>query len=174
MTTSLNEFIGQEMLWQPTAAMKARYELVAGNQMVASFDMSNWGSSSIAQTPDGIFSIKRDGVFKPRVNVRAGSEAGTMLASFKQNWSSGGDLQFTDGRTFTLRKTNFWGSKKAWLDATGQIIMTFQAKSFSRTVGVSVAPEAAVFPDLPLLAALGLYIIILIKREAAAATAAST
>lgn len=174
MATGLSEFVGQELLWQPTAMMKARYELIAGDAIIASFDMSNWTNEAMAQTPEGMLIFNREGFWRPRVIVRSGDKAGPVLATFKQYWNGGGVLQFTDGRVYTWEKMSFWGMKRGWTDQTGQSVMGFAMKAMSRSTSVFIPPESAGVPDLSILAIAGLYINVLAQRDAAATSAAVT
>jgi hypothetical protein len=47
MTSSLSYLVGQPLTWVPTAAFKARYDLIApDNTTLATLDMSSWTSKA--------------------------------------------------------------------------------------------------------------------------------
>ncbi len=95
MATSLNEFVGQELLWRRTQAFKSHYELQAGNMVLEKLDMTSWRRSATALAPEGGLSMKRE---RPGVVFRSGGETGAVIASYRRE-RAGVRLEFVDGRT---------------------------------------------------------------------------
>jgi hypothetical protein len=136
-----------------------------------------FGTLATAQTADATWTFKRVGFFNPRVTVRSpGSEAD--IAVFKPSWGYGGTLE-VQGKTFTWKKMDFWGSKWgfAWLDGT--VLLSFgYANGLSAmfklegTVEMSPGSVSTVI-DMPLLATLGWYIMVLMHDDNTAVVAAT-
>ena len=175
MTSFLGSFIGQTLTWVPTTAFKARYDLIASDSTtLATLDMSNWSSKANALVPEGSLFIHKEGWSGRKVVLSLG-EQGPPLATYQRKWTgTSGQLSFPDGREFKWGKVNFWGTQKAWTDPTGHIAyMQFSIGAFSRKSTVELYPQAAELPELSFLLVLGLYNIILERRDAAAASSAS-
>jgi hypothetical protein len=173
MTSSLSSFAGQALTWVPTAAFKARYDLIAPDSTtLATLDMSSWTSKANAHVPEGTLFIHKEGWSGLKVVLSLG-EQGPLLATYQRKWTgTGGQLLFPDGRAFRWGKVNFWGTRKAWTDPTGNTAyVQFSVGGFSRKSTVEVHPQAAEIPELSFLLVLGLYNILLERRDAAATSA---
>lgn len=168
---SLRDYIGQEMTWVPTATFKSRFDLVVGDTILASLDMSDWTSKATATVPEGMLMLQLEGFARRNASIYVG-EQGAAVATYQRKWTgTSGTLQFPDGRQLKWVKTNFWGTEKAWRDQSGMIdYVQFHTGSFSRKVQVTISPQAAEIPELSLLLVLGLYNIIIERRDAAAAS----
>ncbi len=173
MASSLNNLIGQTLTWVPTAALKARYDLTTPEgETLASLDMSNWNSKAHAVVPAGTLFMRREGWSGSKVSISA-AEQGPLIATYRRKWSgTSGQLQFSNGREFKWGKINFWGTQKAWMDPTGAITyVRLSAGSFSRKSTVVIEAQGAEVPELSLLVVLGLYNILIERRDAAAVSA---
>jgi hypothetical protein len=168
MITPIRKFAGQNLLWTPSAAFRQQYELLAGDMVLATLDMSNWTIAAQAVTAEGSYDLKREGFFRQQIMIRA-SESGPVLATYTRGWG-GGTLQFADGRLFRWENANFWGTKKAWKDSSDTCLVLFQNSPWTRDILIRVEPEALAIPEHPLLVILGLYI----TRDAAMAVANRT
>ena len=176
MTSSLSTFIGQTLTWVPTAALKARYDLITpDNTTLATLDMSSWTSKANALVPEGTLFLHKEGWSGLKVAVYA-SEQGPLIATYQRKWSgTSGQLVFSDGREFRWSKINFWGTQKAWTDpASTGVYVQFSTGGFSRKSSVVIYPQAADIPELSLLLVLGLYNILIERRDTAAASAATS
>jgi hypothetical protein len=172
MTSSLSSFVGQALTWVPAAAFKTRYDLIAPDSTtLATLDMSNWTSKANALVPEGTLFIRKEGWSGLKV-VISQSEQGPLLATYQRNWTgTSGQLLFPDGHTFKWGKVNFWGTQKAWtdpIDNTARVRLS--GGGFSRKSTVEIYPQAAEIPELSLLLVLGLYNIIIERRNATAAS----
>jgi hypothetical protein len=152
---------GQELLWvQPVADQRA-YELRAGEEVVATLGWQR-RSLAVAEAAGHLWTFKRQGLWHPRVTVRA---AGTDVdvAVFHPSWMGGGTLELAPGRRLVLR----WQTEWVWQDEVGATLVHF-------TEGpVEITPSAASLSDLSLLVLLGWYLLVLFAEDAAFAGAAT-
>lgn len=176
MTSSLSYLVGQPLTWVPAAAFKARYDLIApDNTTLATLDMSSWTSKAHALVPEGTLFLHKEGWSGLKVAISA-VEQGPLLATYQRKWTgTSGQLLFPDGREFRWGKVNFWGTQKAWTDPTGTTAyVQFSVGGFSRKSSVVIYPQAAEIPELSLLLVLGLYNILIERRDAAAASSSAS
>jgi hypothetical protein len=176
MASSLSYLIGQPLIWVPTATFKTRYDLIApDNTTLATLDMSNWTSRAHATVPEGTLFMQKESWTGLKVAISLG-EQGPQFATYQRKWTgTSGQLVFPDGRAFHWGKVNFWGTQKAWTDPTGNMIyVQFSVGSFSRKSNVDIRPQAAEIPELSLLLVLGLYNILVERRNSAAAASAAS
>jgi hypothetical protein len=170
MTSSLSYLVGETLTWVPTTAFKARYDLIApDNTTIATLDMSSWTSKANALVPEGTLFMRKEGWSGLKIAIYSG-EQGPLIATYQRKWTTGasGQLVFPDGRQFRWSKVNFWGTQKAWTDPTNDTTYAqFSAGSFSRRSTVVIYPQAAELSEISLLLVLGLYNILIEKRDAA-------
>jgi hypothetical protein len=174
MATTLSNFVGLPLTWVPTAVLKDRYDLIApDNTTLATLDMSNWSSKATAHVPEGTLFLRKESWTGLKVAITAG-EQGPRVASYQRKWTgTSGQLSFPDGRSFTWKKVNFWGTQKAWIDSVSNVpYVQFAIGKFSRKSTVTIAPQAMGIQELSLLVVLGLYNSIVEKRDQAAAASA--
>lgn len=80
-------------------------------------------------------------------------------------------LTMTDGFTATMRRTSFWKSNYVWENDTYGPIIQIKSPPFSSTDIITVEQSTAPIELVPLLAFLGIHLIIIRRqREAAAAS----
>ena len=176
MTSSFSYLIGQELTWVPTAAFKARYDLISpDNTPIATLDMSNWTSKANAFVPEGTLFMHKESWSGLKIAISLG-EQGPLIATYQRKWTgTSGELLFPDGRAFKWGKANFWGTQKAWTDPTNMTVyIQFSNSGFTRKSTVLINPQAEAIPELSLLLVLGLYNIVIEKRDSAAASTAAT
>lgn len=175
MTSPLHSQIGRPLTWVPTATFKTSFDLTSPDGTTFStLDMSSWTSKAEASVPEGTLFFYNEGWSGRKVAIST-IDQGPPIANYQRKWtSSRGQLSIPDGREFTWSRLNFWGTQKAWTDATGSIpYVQFFLHSFSRRVDVEISPQAAEVPELSLLVVFGLYNILVERRSAAAASAAT-
>ena len=171
MTSSLGSLVGQTLTWVPTAALKDRYDLIAPDKTtLATLDMRSWTSKANALVPEGTLFMHQEGWFGQKVAISS-DEHGPLLATYQGKWfGASGQLVFPDGREFRWGKVNFWGTQQAWTDPINNTAyVQLSVGSFSRKSTVVIHSQAAEIPELSLLLVLGLYNILIEKRNAAAA-----
>jgi hypothetical protein len=171
MTSSLRYLVGQTLTWMPTATFKAQYSLMAPDgATLATLDMSNWTSKANARVPEGTLFLHKEGWTGLKVAIYA-SEQGPLIATYQRSWinTTHGQLELANGRQFTWRKINFWGTQKAWLDSADNVTYAqFSTSGFSRKTNVIIQQQGTELPELSLLLVLGLYNILIERRDAAA------
>jgi len=164
------------LTWVPTAALKARYDLITSDHTtLATLDMSSWTSKANARVPEGTLFLHKAGWSGLKVAIYSG-EQGPLLATYQRKWTgTSGQLLFPDGREFRWGKVNFWGTQKAWTDPSGKTAyVQLSVGGFSRKSSVIIHPQAAEIPELSLLLVLGLYNILIERRDAAAASSSAS
>ncbi len=170
MMNSLRMFIGQEMYWENTAIFSSKYQLVAGNELLATLDVDSWGKDATAEVAEGVTTIQGEGFFSTTYHIYQSDTA--ELAVFTPDWGSSGTLQFADGRTFTWDHTGFLSGIYVWKDGPDNELMSFQSSFGGGKLYVMIAPMAANIPELSLLAILGRYLENIQQRRNAATIAA--
>lgn len=172
---SIREAVGGELVWRQPRATKERYELHAGDEVLATLGWARaFGSLAEAVSADGSWTFKRVGFWQPRATIRAaGSDED--LATFEPRWTGSGVLTLPGGTSYHWGHANAWGTKYAWRDASEREVIRFGATAalLRSEATVEVAPEAAALPDLPLLMLFGWYLTVMGFRDAAGATAAA-
>lgn len=173
MNSPLSAFIGQQLIWVPTAPFKDCYDLVtAEGQVLATLDRSSWTSKANAGIPEGMLFLHGEGWTGQKVNILPG-EQGPILATFQLKWTgTRGWLFMANGRQYQWKNINFWGTRKMWSDPSESVVyIQFSTAIFSRKVTIDLFPQAAEVPEISLLLVLGLYNIIVEMRTAAAIAA---
>lgn len=171
---ALQSYVGQELMWSPSRTAKRTYELMAGDQALATLAQpSLWRESRVGQSAEGAWTFARMGVWRPRI-VIADANTGAEVASLERSaWSGKGTLTLPDGRGFAWRSGNMWQSKWVWLDEAGQPVMRFRQFGVVKTrCGVTIDSSSAE-PHLMLLAMLGWFLMLVSQADAAAATSAT-
>jgi hypothetical protein len=169
------------MEWVQPKALNRTFELRAGGDHLATLAFrSSFGSLASADTADGSWTFKRVGFFNPRITVRAAMSE-TDLAVYQPKFWGDGVLAFRDGPSFSWKPANFWATEWVFKDEADNSILVFKSgiekgklsDMFKTQATVEVQPVLTPRQWLPLLAALGMYLLILRQEEAAAATAAT-
>jgi hypothetical protein len=167
------EVIGRELEWVQPSAWKMQYELRAGDELIATLRFrSSFGSFATAESADGCWTFKRVGFWQTRVTIRGcGSE--TESATFTNNtWSGGGTLDLPDGRKI-LANTNFWQTNLEFKTEAGAALVRFKIGGLVHlSAKVEIQPDIAGVPELPWLAMLGLYLVVMMNVDAASTAGA--
>jgi hypothetical protein len=171
----VSEIIGANLEWREPKATVQHYELHAGKELCGTLDFrSAWGTLATAETAGGTWTFKRVGFLNPRVTVRAaGSDRD--LAVYQPRFWGDGELALADGAAFQWRAVNFWSTRWSFLDGASRPLVTFRSgvegqslKDIFRTQAtVEIDPAASAHPRLPLLVALGWYLILLQHQDTA-------
>jgi len=171
-----------KMEWVQPKALERYFELRAGEDHLATLAFrSAFGSLANADTADGSWTFKRVGFFNPRITVRsAGSEVD--LAVYQPKFWGDGVLKFQDGPSYSWNPANFWATEWAFKDKSGNSILVLKSgieksklsDAFKTQATVEIQPVLTPRQWLPLLASLGMYLLLLRQEETAAAVAAST
>lgn len=178
----LSEFSGRYLEWLQPKTFDTYYELRSEEQLMGTLTFrSSFGTLAVAETGEGKWSFKRVGFLNPRVTVRSyGSERD--LAIYQPKFWGDGILYFTRGPTLLWVPTNFWRTDWAFLDQDERQIVSFKggvAKEklkdiLKRQTTLELVDTIRFREQMPLLATLGMYLIILHHQDAAGAVAATT
>ncbi len=178
----ISDLARQSLDWLQPKTLEHHYELQAGPAQLATLTFhSAWGTLATAETADGTWTFKRVGFMNPRVTVRvAGSP--DNLAVYQPKFWGDGTLTFADGTAFRWQPTNFWASQWAFTGAGDTPLIRFKSGTerqrlsdvFKTQAIVEIEPNESIKPFMPLLVALGMYLLILHQQDAAGAVAATT
>ena len=168
----LRMFIEQEIYWEKTAIFASKYQLIAGNELLATLDVASWGKDATAEAAEGVVTIQSEGFFSTTYHIYGGS---TELAVFTPDWGgSTGELRFVDGRTLIWDRAGFLTGIYVWKDVANNDLMSFQSSFGGGKLYVTVSPMAADIPELSLLAILGRYLENIQQRRNTAVVASTT
>ena len=172
----LQQYTGQELIWDSSHTTKRAYELHAGEQILATLTQSSvWNQSRVASSDEGHFTLARVGFFRQRIVVTDATSSAELATMPSTGWSGNSTLTLPDGRIYHWRKSGFWGAKWVWLDSAEQPLMTLsQFGAFRVRCAVTIKPAAATDPHLALLAQLGWFLMLLAQADTVAASTAAT
>jgi hypothetical protein len=159
------------LVWTQPKAMRREYQLNSGDELIGQLRFEkSYGSLATAEVASQLWTFKREGFLHPRVTMRT-ANADVNLAVFHPSWSGGGVLEFPDGRRIRWRCTSFWKSEWSFVEGEDRQLLLFkQHEGFLKiSARLEFNPSDAAMPDLPLLAALGWYIMLLTAQDAAVA-----
>lgn len=170
----LDERAGGELLWTPTKGVQRSYDLRAGEETLGTLRWER-GTLAAADLGDDHWTFKREGFWHPRVTVRAAGST-TDLAIFRPGWSGAGTLELSPARSVQWRAANMWHSQWAWHEADGRPLLHFKSRQgwTRHEASVTIEPAAVGSPELPLLAALGWYLLVLLAQDTATAAISVT
>src|SRR5690242_14181640 len=143
---SLYEVSDEELRWEKPKWLKRRYELRAGDEIVAMLVRSG-GSGALGEWSGGRYRFIQKGWFNPRVLVGGDpfTDQGMPLATFTRR---GGVLTLNDGRMLLWVKPGFWKSKRMWSDGAASLV-EFDPASGYAAPHVTVTEEGARLAELP-------------------------
>jgi hypothetical protein len=161
-----------EFEWTQPAAFSRSYELRAGDGVAARLKFENmFGSKAAAQAGDAGWTFKRTGFFSPKVTVRTdGSDRD--IALYEPGWTgTKGTLILSDGSRLLFRASNFWNTAWVLEREGGAMVLELHTHGVvHHSATIRVADDARERADLPLLAALCWYILLLYISDAAGAS----
>jgi hypothetical protein len=171
---AIREFAGLPLMWVQPKAMKQRFELRCGDEVLAVMQwQSSWRSGATVEAAEGSWSFRRQG-FRQQVVIEA-NRADVPAPTLSRRWTGSATLSFPDGHGYLWKRSGFWGIKRAWTTPEGVPLVSFKTKyGFMKTGGeVVVDPLAAALPDLAVLMTLGWYLMVMEARDAATAASSS-
>jgi hypothetical protein len=169
---NIHKISNKKLTWIQLSAYKNGFELKSEEGIFAQLKWGKpFGSLATAVTADGEWTFKRSGFLQPRVSVRkTGSDED--IATFKPGWTGAGTLDLSTGRRLSWINRSFLRSVWEFVDSTGGILR-FKLKPgiFKLKVEMDIITDIT---ELSLLAALGMYLLVLTHDDNTAATAAIT
>lgn len=159
------------LVWTQPKALRREYELANGDELVGHLRFEkSCGSLATAEVASQNWTFKREGFLHPRVTVRA-PNSDINLAVFRPSWSGGGVLEFPGGRQIRWCHTSFWRSEWSFVEGEDRQLLLFkQHEGFIKiSARLECDPADGASSDLPMLAALGWYLMLLTAQDAAVA-----
>jgi hypothetical protein len=160
------------LTWFQLRGPGREFELKADDLVYANLKWEKlFGSLATAATAQGTWTFKRVGFFKPSITIRVpGSEQNAAV--FSPGWTGAGTLEMADGRKLKWTNKDFWHSTWGFVDEAGEDVLVFKSSPglLKLTVQVDIKKETA---ESALLAALGIYLLILMNDDLSATSAAT-
>jgi hypothetical protein len=171
---ALREAASSNLSWQQPRAMKAEYELRAGDELLATLWKSGaFGMAMEAEIGTARFTLKAEGFLRSRITVQGAGVAGGPVVFFRTGFLGGGQLALPDGWSHRWKMTSFWGSRWAFVDDSDRPLVSFASRHGFLRAGcdVEIAPGALARPELPVLVVMGWYLLLRMREDSAAAAA---
>lgn len=172
VTKSIRDLAGRNVLWRQPSQLRQEYELVVGEEIVATLRWrKNVGSAAVARSPDGTWSFKAAGFLNPRVTIRL-PNSDYDFAVFRPGNTGTGVLEAMAEQRFHWRCVNFWQNTWAFFDNEGDRLVTIRPDTAAAKIGgiVTVELKASAHQEIGYLVVLGWYLLVLMAEDAAAGT----
>ncbi len=169
---AIQEAAPSNLSWQQPQAMKAEYELRAGDELLATLrKTAMFGTAMDAEIGASRFTLKTEGFVRSRIKIREADAAGEPAVFGRAGFLGAGQLALPDGRSYRWKMTSFWGGRWAFLDDSDRPLVSFASRNRFLRAGcdVEIAPGALARPELPVLVLLGWYLLLRIREDSAAA-----
>jgi hypothetical protein len=164
------ELTGSELRWVQPSMLKMEYELKVQDEVAATLKFrSSFSSFAVGESGEGSWTFKRVGFWQRSVQVRElASDAD--LATFTRNiWKEGGSLELNSGSRY-LATANFWQNQfDLWTAGRKPLIHYRIGGVWRPSAATLIETGAASLPELPWLTLLGWYLVLMMRRDAAAA-----
>ncbi len=167
----LAEVAGREWVWSRPRLLTRRWELKAGDDVVATLDSLGFlGGGARAVTAAGTWRFRHIGLLRGRLEV-LGEDGATALGTFRPGWFGAGTLEWGD-RRLRWHRDDFWGRRWEFVDEHGHSLVAFiRRPAFVRsTTAVEPTEAGRGCEQLPLLAVLGFQLLMVMQRQAHAGT----
>jgi hypothetical protein len=158
------------LMWTQPKAHTRSFELRSGDKLIAQLDFdSAFGSRASAKTSTSGWTFKRTGFFSPKVTARIDGEAQDVAVYHPSFTGSHGSLDLASGERLQLKCVNFWSTEWAVADANDDTLLICHNRGvFSQGAELEICEQAQHRSDIPLLASLLWYVLILYMEDAAA------
>jgi hypothetical protein len=164
--------------WREPETAEHRYELWAGEDLLAAlaFDSPSPTLATV-ETVEGRWTLQQAGFLRPSIRVRE-QDSDLDLAVFRPGLFSRGHLRFTNGVAFHWRHEGLGSATWSFRGDGGEVLITLKLELPEETgpgrhriqAEVEVTPAGHFSPRVPLLAALGWYLILLHQQDQTADT----
>jgi hypothetical protein len=171
MKASWRGVAGTPLLWRKAPGQKRTWTLLDGDETLATLRREKaLGTLATGEAAGRRWTFKRVGFFRVRVTIRPeGSDQ--EIGVFHPRWTGGGELALADGRRFGWGQTSFW--RQEWIFVAGEAdeLIRFRCGWSMAKAEVTISPSGGRVAELPLLAVLGWYLILLSADDAGAGAA---
>jgi hypothetical protein len=161
----------ESLLWTKPAWLRREFVLTRGTSELARLAFAGWGSSSATiRTPEGWWTIVREGFWRARVTMQGG---GTLLTA-RATWSGAYDLETSFDGAARWSCFSVWKQHYGWSAAGGAPLIVYRpATAFSQRVqAVDVLAGGELTIPRLLLIVLGGYFLQRTQEDIAASAAA--
>jgi hypothetical protein len=161
----LDELIGQKLRWTQPHAFKLKYELKAGNQVIATLLYPRFFDTfATAESADGTWTFQGGDFRQPTVHIRT---AGTDmdLAVFQNNmWRGGGILDLLDGRKYAAHATGYKAGGHVFKTMTNELLVSYRniEGPFHMSAQVQIHRRAEGLIELPWMVMLGWHLVLVL------------
>lgn len=165
---AVREFPSRELQWVQPERLNRHFELRHGDDLLGTLRWEKaCGSLATGVVAESQWTFKRGGFLRPHVTVREAGSPDT-IAVFEASWGAG-TLECPGSRRFRWAPSDFWRSRWTWGCAGCPEIAAFSSdpKFMKKEGRLEVSTQGAELPELPLLALLGWYLLILAADDAA-------
>ncbi len=169
---SLRDFAGQELRWTHPHFFQSVYELRAGDEILATVrSIGTFKTYDVAVAEGQQWTFRRAGSFwKSWTAIYAGevqevNEQMPPVATYTRA-RGGGQLTFSDGRSYTWKALSRWRSIWAWTGPDGVPLLSMKTSK-----RLTIAPEGTHLPELPLLVLFAFHLMRIAEEQAAASAA---
>ncbi len=159
------------LLWTQPKAMRREYQLANGDKLIGWLRFEGtFSSSASAEVAFQKWTFKKESLFRPRFTVRM-PNSDLNLAVFRLKWTGSGTLEYPDGRQIRWRRTSFWRPAWVFVQDENRPLLRFKQRIGLLRISARVEfdPADAAVPELPMLIALGWYLLLLATQAAAGA-----
>jgi hypothetical protein len=166
-------FVDHTLTWMKPRVFKSEHELRFGDELVGTLCFQKiFSSEAIAESGDGCWTFEREGFFKKRTIIRPRGSS-VIFGTFRKNtWKVGGCLELSDGRKFKVL-TSLWKNTIEFTTDIGESLFHTKIHGFFRpSATVQMYRKCLHITEFPWMVMLGLYLMMMMKRDAAAHAAA--
>lgn len=173
--SSLREFAGQELRWTRPHFFQSAYELRVGDEVLATVRRAGtFKTYDVAVAEGQQWTFRRAGSFwKSWTAIYAGEvqDANAQIppVATYTRVRGGGQLTFSNGRSYNWTARSRWRSIWAWTGLDGVPLLSMKTSK-----RLTIAPEAIYLPELPLLVLFAFHLMRIAEEQAAASVAATS
>lgn len=116
----------EPLLWIRTGWLRREYALMHGSEPLARLAFQGWSSDAIVETPERSWTIRRTGIWKPRVSIQHPEFA--IAATV--HWSGNFDLDEPVDGAFRWRSLHLFKMHFGWVGFDGAAIIRYRPEGF--------------------------------------------
>jgi hypothetical protein len=162
---SINEYMGQELRWVHPHLRRRKYELRAGDEVLARISYTGALSSRVrAETAAGLWTFGRTGL-RQAITIQE-LDTDTEPATVKRGMNGQATLLFPDEREYRWQCSSFWQDAWTWLNDECTPLLYLKRGTY-----VHLEAAARDLTELALLATLAWYLHRQQEEEAASVAA---